>query len=301
MGERLSGGGTSGRRAHPDAVFGPRHAEGDAGLEALIAAAVRQDVIDAEAEQRAVAAFCAARDAGAHRARSRRRDDWSPSGRRTRLSVRATLSVLAASLTLGGVAYATIGSGGFPSGTPDGRTDRPQPGTSAPDRTPEQTVTDPSASTAPSPSASAAPDRPTTAADTEAHCRAYEQVRAQGRALDATAWRRLVSEAGGEDKVEAFCARRTDAATAAPGPSKGADRSDGDADSSQGDSGAADAGQGAAGNANAGAGNAQDGAGNGDAGAGNADDGAGDGGDTGRAPTSAPSAGPTGGAGKNQQ
>ncbi|GHF65395.1 hypothetical protein [Streptomyces griseosporeus] len=291
MGERLSGGGTSGRRAHPDAVFGPRHTEGDAGLEALIAAAVRQDVIDAEAEQRAVAAFCAARDAGAHRARSRRRDDWSPSGRRTRLSVRATLSVLAASLTLGGVAYATIGSGAFPDG-PDGRTGRPQPGTSAPDRAPEQAVTDPSASTTPSGSPSADPDRPATAEDTEAHCTAYEQVRAQGRALDATAWRRLVSEAGGEDKVEDFCARRTDAATTSPRPSAGADRSVGNAGSSQAGSGAANAGEGA-GNAEGGGGNAEEGAGNANAGADN-------GGDAGRAPTPAPSAAPTGGAGKNR-
>ncbi|MGV9277631.1 hypothetical protein [Streptomyces griseosporeus] len=239
MGERLSGGGTSGRRAHPDAVFGPRHAEGDANLEALIAAAVRQDVIDAEAEQRAVAAFCAARDAGAHRARSRRRDDWSPSGRRTRLSVRATLSVLAASLTLGGVAYATIGSGGFPDGTPDDRTGRPHPGTSAPDHTPEQTVTDPSAATSASPgpsgsastgpSTSAGPDRPATAADTAAHCRAYQKVRAQGRALDSTAWQRLVTEAGGEDEVEDFCAHL------APGPSAGADHAAGNAEDSAGD------------------------------------------------------------------
>ncbi|AWT45090.1 MULTISPECIES: hypothetical protein [Streptomyces] len=280
MGERLSGGGTSGRRAHPDAVFGPRHTEGDAGLEALIAAAVRQDVIDAEAEQRAVAAFCAARDAGAHRARSRRRDDWSPSGRRTRLSVRATLSVLAASLTLGGVAYATIGSGGFPDGTPDDRTGRPHPGTSAPDHAPEQAVTDPSARTTPSGSPSAAPDRPATAEDTEAHCTAYEQVRAQGRALDATAWRRLVSEAGGEDKVEDFCARRAHPSAAAEAPSAGAgasaapDRPAGNGDPTQAADGDPTQAAGGAGNAEDGSGNAEDGAGK----------------DNGRVPTATPSA-----------
>ncbi|MFF9621856.1 hypothetical protein [Streptomyces griseosporeus] len=291
MGERLSGGGTSGRRAHPGAVSGPRHAEGDAGLEALIAAAVRQDVIDAEAEQRAVAAFCAARDAGAHRARSRRRDDWRPSGRRTRLSVRATLSVLAASLTLGGVAYATIGSGGFPGGTPDGRTGRPQPGTSAPDRTPDQTATDPSASASTGRSPSTGADRPATAEDAEAHCSAYEEVRTQGRALDATVWRRLVTEAGGEDKVEDFCADRTHPPAATPDPSTGAgasaaaDRPTGNADPSQ----AADG----AGNAAGGADNAEGGTGNTEGGTGNADDGAGT--DNGR-PTATPSAD----AGKNR-
>lgn len=291
MGERLSGGGTSGRRAHPGAVFGPRHAEGDAGLEALIAAAVRQDVIDAEAEQRAVAAFCAARDAGAHRARSRRRDDWRPSGRRTRLSVRATLSVLAASLTLGGVAYATIGSGGFPGGIPDGRTGRPQPGSSAPDRTPDQTITDPSASASPGPSASTGADRPATAEDAEAHCSAYEEVRAQGRALDATAWRRLVTEAGGEDKVEDFCADRTHPPAATPDPSTGAGAS---ADHPTGNGAPTQAADGA-GNAEDGAGNAEGGAGNAEGGTGNADDG-GTGKDNGRVPTATPSAD----AGKNR-
>ncbi|MFD8200700.1 hypothetical protein ACFV2G_14210, partial [Streptomyces sp. NPDC059701] len=85
-------------------------------------------------------AFRAARDAGAHRAartaRIRRRDDWRPRDpRRARRSLRVTLSVLLASLTLGGVAYAAIGAGeggGSPAmGTPSAG-DRGPTSTAAP-------------------------------------------------------------------------------------------------------------------------------------------------------------------------
>ncbi|MBN0044378.1 hypothetical protein JS756_09685 [Streptomyces actuosus] len=235
MGERLSGGGTSGRRhAHPDAVSGHPYTDGDAGLEALIAAAVRQDVIDAEAEQRAVAAFRTARDTGAHRARTRRRDDWRPRERRARLSMRATLSVLAAGLTLGGVAYAAMGPGASPDG--DDGTGGSRPGTSAPDHAQQPSTSAPSATessaasaASSASSASGGPSHPESAQDAEAHCSAYEQVKAQGRVLDAPAWQRLVAAAGGEDEVEAYCASVTATAvpSAGPGtslPSAGADR-----------------------------------------------------------------------------
>lgn len=43
---------------------------------ALLGAVMRDGGMDAEAERQALAAFRAARDAGAHRARTRRRDDW---------------------------------------------------------------------------------------------------------------------------------------------------------------------------------------------------------------------------------
>ncbi|MEJ8670811.1 hypothetical protein WKI71_27615 [Streptomyces sp. MS1.AVA.1] len=71
MGERQSGGGESGRRrAHPDDRArghgsGPAVALDDAELEALLSAAVlRGHRVDTEGEQRAVAAFRAARAAG---------------------------------------------------------------------------------------------------------------------------------------------------------------------------------------------------------------------------------------------
>ncbi|MFE9447183.1 hypothetical protein [Streptomyces sp. NPDC006739] len=103
----------------------------DAGLPDRLAAALRPAHIDPERERRAVAAFRAAREAGPHRARNRRRYDWRPrAARRPRLSVRATLSVLLASLMLGGVAFAAIDSADHGAG--DGHEVRPSP--TAPER-----------------------------------------------------------------------------------------------------------------------------------------------------------------------
>jgi hypothetical protein len=71
--------------------------------------------------------------------------------------------------------------------------------------------------------------RPGTAKDTEAHCRAYEQIKDRGKALEATAWQRLIAAAGGKDKVAAYCTdqlARAAAASSKPGntgkPSAGA-------------------------------------------------------------------------------
>ncbi|MEU5535088.1 hypothetical protein [Streptomyces sp. NPDC020362] len=217
MGERHSGDGLPGRRrGHPGGAVlgaGPAGADapdcGDAVFEAWFAAAIRAqavpdgfpDGVDPAAERRAVTAFRTARDRGAHRARTRRRDDWRPrASRRARLSVKATLSVFLASVTLGGVAVAAINSAG-PSGHRDGDGGRrPQPAASAPHR-PAARPHD-TASGAPS----ARPHHPATARDTLAHCRAYEHVRDRGRTLDATARQRLVTAAGGEKNVTAYCA-----------------------------------------------------------------------------------------------
>lgn len=194
MGEGQNGGGIPGRRhVHP----GDAGSSNGAELETLLADAMREDRAGSEGVQQAVAAFRAARDAGAHRARTRRRDDWRPrEQRRLSRSVKATLSVFAASLTLGGVAVAGIGTVGSSSEAKDAKdTARPHP--SAPQRPS-------SAPSAASPSAQ--PDRPVTAQDTEAHCRAYEQVQGRGNALNSTAWQRLVEAAGGEGEVAAYCA-----------------------------------------------------------------------------------------------
>lgn len=115
-------------RAGTEAAMGARHGDdGGAdravprtagratpGAEGLLAAALRDERVGAEGERRAVAAFRTARDAQPGRAaRTRRRDDWRPRERcRARRSSRAALSVLLASLTLGGVAYAAIGGSG---------------------------------------------------------------------------------------------------------------------------------------------------------------------------------------------
>ncbi|MFF9816820.1 hypothetical protein [Streptomyces sp. NPDC014006] len=182
-------------------------------LENLLAAAILSREVDPAAEQRAVAAFRAARDSGAHRAGTRRRDDWQPRTRRPRRSLKAVLSVLAASLALGGVAFAAIGTPDSPSdapGGPDGGRRGSRSATSA-----SGDAAETSAATAPGTSAGlprtgppGRPDRPGTAQDTEAHCLAWQQVRDNGKTLDATAWQRLVAAAGGANRVEAYCAEQ---------------------------------------------------------------------------------------------
>ncbi len=201
MGEPHSGDGPAGpQRAHPG------DPEPGARLEALLAAALRVDHVDGEAEQRAVHAFRAAREAGAH-ARTRRRDDWRPRGRRGGRSLRTTLSVLLAGFTLGGVAYAAIG--GEDSASPGARDER-RPSGSPADGSPGRR--DPGSAAPVPPSASAGRDRPGTgpgaARDTEARCRACEKGKGRGRSLEATAWRWLVDAAGGEKKVDGYCVRK---------------------------------------------------------------------------------------------
>lgn len=200
MGERQSDGGLSGR--------GSRHALLDADVEALIVASLIRDGVDAEAEQRAVAAFRAARDAGALRTRTRRRDDWRARERRhLGRSLKTTLSVLLASLTLGGVAVAAIGVAGSPQdGTNNAPERKPAPN-GAPRDPSEQSSRD---GHSPTPGTGPSPDRPSSAQDTEAHCRAYEQAGRRGKAMEATSWQRLVAAAGGERNVTAYCAEQLD-------------------------------------------------------------------------------------------
>ncbi|MFD0439721.1 hypothetical protein ACWEGX_08545 [Streptomyces chartreusis] len=232
MGEQQNGGGALGRRrAHPGAIasghgsgHGPghdrRHGSGpasatdvafdDAALEALLSAAVlRGHRLDADGEQRAVAAFRAARDAGVHRARTRRRDDWRPREQRwPAFSVKTTLSVFVASLTLGGAAFAAIGTAGFSDDAADDK--------GAPTRTSSASDRPGAQSSAASGAGSAKSDHPVTAQDAEAKCRAYDQVKDTGKALEATAWQRLVTAAGGADKVAAYCAEQLAAAKNGP-------------------------------------------------------------------------------------
>jgi hypothetical protein len=206
-GERHGGGGTAGPRvAHPaDAGSGP------AGVEALLGAAMRARADDTEAEKRAVAAFRAARDDGAHTARTRRRDDWRPGEqRRPSRSTRVAFAVLLAGLTLGGVAFAAVGpSSHDDDGHRAGAGARPSG--SVPDRFSVEAAppVGPGAPGVSTPGGSVATDpagRPARARDNEAHCRAYASARGRGDAMDARAWRRLVAAAGGEREVEAYCA-----------------------------------------------------------------------------------------------
>ncbi|MGY3203636.1 hypothetical protein [Streptomyces sp. TE5632] len=239
MGERRNDGAPSGRRrGHPEGASqgrhpagqgrpgsGPHAVRGTAGLEALLVRALVRDGVDDEGEQRAVAAFREAREAGAHRtgARPRRRDDWRPRERRLgRFSVKATLSVLIAGLSLGGVAVAGIGAAGSAVDGPG------EDGNRGPTTAPADTTAPAGASASGGPSDdrsagagadsrpgsdSAAPERPAGARDVEAHCRAYERLEGRGKALESVAWKRLVEAAGGAVNVDAYCAERLRSAT----------------------------------------------------------------------------------------
>ncbi|OUC93914.1 hypothetical protein CA983_35740, partial [Streptomyces swartbergensis] len=103
------------------------------------------------------------------------------------------------------------------------------------------------------------------AQDTEARCRAYEQVDGRGKAMDATAWKRLVEAAGGARNVTEYCAEQLARAEAKPGstakPEKSAE--------APGSTGADNR----SGNADTGAGNADNGSGNADNGSGAAQSG----------------------------
>ncbi|MEZ3177553.1 hypothetical protein KYY02_02140 [Streptomyces pimonensis] len=224
MGERQNDGGPAGRRrVHPEGapsghigphpVTGGRRIVDAADLEALLAAALIRRDVDAGAEQRAVAVFLAVRESGAHGARTRRRDDWrTRKSRLGRHSLKATLSVVVAGLALSGVAVAGIGATGSSTDGPtedDRRTHAPSPGT-----------TGPSAGGAAGPGADAGADRsglPGAAREAEAHCRAYEEVRRRGKALDAAAWKRLTEAAGGAANVDAYCAERLEGAVGTGG------------------------------------------------------------------------------------
>jgi hypothetical protein len=191
-------------------VSGPWDVRDTAALETVLAAAIRGGTLDPEAEQQALAAFRTARGAGTHRARSRRRDDWRlPVERRARRPVKMTFGVVFASLALGGVAVAAIGSAG--SSTDGAGTDRgtAHPSALAPDQPGGGASS--ASSGGPGPTDGSGP-----AQDTEAHCRAYEQVKDRGKALDARAWQQLVAAAGGTDKVAAYCSEQLARATATP-------------------------------------------------------------------------------------
>ncbi|GGY19830.1 hypothetical protein [Streptomyces djakartensis] len=265
MGDRLSrDAGTGLRRAHPgDAEPGPWDPRDDAALQAALATALLADDPGPEAEQRAVAAFRTARDAGTHRARTRHRDDWRPPAvRRGGRPVKATFAAVFTSIALGGVAVAAIGSVGSSENGTGGRTAHPSATAPAP----------PDAEASPSSSGSRGPgDDSSSAWDTEAHCRAYARVKDRGKTLDATAWQRLVAVAGGEDEVDAYCAERLVRPAATP---SGPGDTDGSGEAGRAGEGAAEAGAGGAGGV---AGNAGDpgSPGNGNPGTGRAGEGRG--------------------------
>lgn len=210
MGERLSGGGVPGRpHAQPGSATSGRRDAWDAGaLETFLAAAIRQGDPDPRAEQQAVAAFRAARAAGPHPARTRRRDDWRPpEERRARRPLKMTFGLAFASLTLGGVAVAAVGYVGSSSNGSSGGGETAHPSALAPGQPGDSASSMPSGG--PHPTAG-----PASAQDTQAHCRAYERVQGRDKALDAKVWQQLVAAAGGKTGVADYCSEQLRGATA---------------------------------------------------------------------------------------
>ncbi|MFD3663563.1 hypothetical protein ACFWVF_23755 [Streptomyces sp. NPDC058659] len=194
-------------------------------IEAALAAALRPTDVDDASTRAAVTAFRTARDTGLHTSRrTRRREDWRPvSERRSGRSLKTALGALVASLTLGGVAIAAAVPLDLFDET-EAREPKPHRTTSAPlpSEEPASPRPEPPLSGSPSP-----PRAPAThpvphavatqsASTGEPLCGAYEKALGRGRAMEATAWKRLLAAAGGKD-VPAYCdSLPTSEATALP-------------------------------------------------------------------------------------
>ncbi|MEU3687601.1 hypothetical protein [Streptomyces narbonensis] len=197
-------------------------------VEAALAAALRPKTVDDAAAQEAVAAFRAARDTGLHGSRrTRRREDWRPVPEQgTGRSLRTALAALAASLALGGVAFAAAAShDSFDE--PEVRVPEPRGSTSAP--LPSREPASPSSeSRGPSsPAPTGVPATPRVSGDpahpprsSEAFCRTYEKSLEKGKAVEAAARERLIAAADGKD-VATYCDALLASAVADPPPAAG--------------------------------------------------------------------------------
>lgn len=160
-------------------------------LDDLLAAAARTVPAAPQAERRAVAAFRAARDAGAPAVPTRRRDDWRPARPRIRARwIKVGLGSFVAALMLGGVAMA---AGAIPAPFGDGHGPGPVPSAS-PSR--DGGTTAPGGPFVPvppkvGPAGPTGDERPPTAKDQLAQCRAYEARHGRPGSLDSPAWQRL--------------------------------------------------------------------------------------------------------------
>ncbi|MGW2560333.1 hypothetical protein ACWCXB_14020 [Streptomyces sp. NPDC001514] len=176
-------------------------------LDDLLTAVARPAPVDAEAAQRALSAFRAARDAGTLSAPTRRGDDWRTTGQRRRtVWFKTALGAVTGTLMLGGVAMAT-GTVPAPFGA-DEEEPRPRPGVShgrqgAPAGSDHDGPQEPTGTPSVRPSAGL----PTQGRADVARCRVYEAKAGHGQAVDATAWQRLEEAAGGPGAVADYCAR----------------------------------------------------------------------------------------------
>lgn len=182
-------------------------------VETALAAALRPVDVDDASTRAAVAAFRAARDTGLHGSRhTRRREDWRPvkehgMGR----SLKTALAALAASLTLGGVAFAAAASHD-PVDETEAREPETRRSTSAaplPSKEPGLPSFEAPGSSSPAPrGVPTPPPVPRTPArlpwSGDALCRSYEKSLDRGKAMEAAAWERLVAAADGKD-VATYC------------------------------------------------------------------------------------------------
>ncbi|MET8176719.1 hypothetical protein [Streptomyces clavifer] len=178
-------------------------------IEALADAVRGRGGAGREGEARALAAFRASRDAGTHARtrRRRRRDDWRPAVgfRRAGTRWRTALGSLVATTVLGGVAMA---AGVVP--VPFERRNDPGPAPTV--DAPRSPGDNPAAVPAPG----TTPERPPQPAPPSASARGPAdpglvglcRARSAGNGVrNGQAFRRLTAAAGGEDAVDAFCAR----------------------------------------------------------------------------------------------
>ncbi|MFF2779126.1 hypothetical protein ACFVU3_30060 [Streptomyces sp. NPDC058052] len=194
-------------------------------MAADLAGALRPADVDDASARAAVAAFRTARDAGLHVSRrTRRREDWRPAERRVGRSLRATLSALAASLTLGGVAVAAV----LPVG-PFGDTESREPGSrlvTAVPQPPEGPASpssgSPGSSSPSSSRATAAPLDPRTSARPPRTdgppCHPHEKVPGRAGAVEAPGRKGSAGQAGGR---EPHCDSLPDSATTSSSPASG--------------------------------------------------------------------------------
>lgn len=181
-------------------------------VEAALAAALRPRGVDDASAQAAVAAFRAARDTGLHRSRrTRRREDWRPVPERgIGRSLKTALATLAASLTLGGVAFAAAALHD-PFDETEAREPETRRSTSVPlpSRGPAIPSFESPGSSSPAlrgvPTTPRIPGNPAhPPRSSESLCRTYEKSLDKGKAMEAAALERLVAAADGKD-VATYC------------------------------------------------------------------------------------------------
>ncbi|MFB7371207.1 hypothetical protein ACFC0D_15330 [Streptomyces sp. NPDC056222] len=169
-------------------------------------AATSDEPADREAEAGALAAFRAARDAGLHGSgRTRPSDDWTPSAQQRNRghTFKTAVAALLASVTLGGVA---IAAGDLPGPFPDAPAPTPEPRRITIAPAPSSAVPE-NESGLGIPYRSDSPVAPLTSKDRDVLCHAYEKSAHKDKAAKSNSWRRLVSAAGGEEHVPAYCGR----------------------------------------------------------------------------------------------